>query len=73
MEKMKLPLLLIGQEVLMGLYLKLMGLMGKDMCLIDPPVVMDGLPRLPLALSVYQPVPLSKKMDKTRLPFLGMG
>ncbi len=35
----------------MGLYIKLMGLMGKYVCLIDPPVVLDGLPHLLLPSS----------------------
>ncbi len=58
---------------LMGLYLKLVGLMGKDMCLIEPPMAMDGLPHLSLPSSACLSVLLPKKMEKIKLPLMVKG
>ncbi len=56
---MKLTPSLVGKMSSMGLYLKLVGLMGKDMHLIDLPVVMDGLPHLFPTLSACPFIPVS--------------
>ncbi len=51
MEKTKLLMLGMGQLRSMGMYLKLKGLIGKDVCLINLTDMMDGLLHLLLPLS----------------------